>query len=121
MIVPDDESTHPLDLSAINFKAFSEYLKTFKKSVKRTRPQDDENLVISETVTVRLSAGAYDNACSALAFLFVECDIDKNATNSTKDLWRKIGLYKKGCRRRTAQERQSLGLRTQEGKERRKM
>ncbi len=32
----------------------------------------------TSTITVCLSASAYDNACYSLAFLFVECDCSKD-------------------------------------------
>jgi hypothetical protein len=54
---------------------------------------------------------------SALAFLFVECETDKIASEVSKNLWKKVSLYKKGCRRANARERQELGLRTTKGKD----
>ena len=38
-------------------------------------------------MTVRLAAGPYDNSCSALSFLFVECDMDQNSTEVSKNVW----------------------------------
>ena len=66
---------------------------------------------------VHLTSGVCDNACSALSFLFVECDMDKNSTEVSKNVWCKFGLYKKGCHHASARERQALGLCTSEGKD----
>ena len=49
------------------------------------------------TILVRLSSTAYDGACSALSFLFVECDIPKDHSPVSTEL-RKIGMYKKGTK-----------------------
>ena len=43
--------------------------------------------------------------------------MDKNSTAVTKNLWRTIGLYKKGCRCASARERRALGLCMSEGKD----
>jgi hypothetical protein len=78
-ITPEDPSTHPLDFNLLKFYVFCGFLKTFKQSIKRSRTTD-QHVVVKKNVMVRLTAGAYDNACSALSFLFVECDMDKNST-----------------------------------------
>jgi hypothetical protein len=71
----------------------------------------------TSTITVHLSASAYDNACSSLAFLFVEFDCSKDHCHVSKNLWRKTTLYKKGCSGESAKECSDLGLRTAEGKD----
>jgi hypothetical protein len=107
---------------------FARWLKTFRKSVKQSRG-DAEPAVLAfdadvldggdatSTIIVHLSASAYDNACSSLAFLFVECDCSKDYSPVSKNLWRKITLYKKGYHQESAKERSDLGLRTAEGKD----
>jgi hypothetical protein len=115
-VTPEDPSTHPLDFNLLTFHVFSGFLKTFKRRIKRSGTTD-EHVVVNENVTVRATAGAYDDACAAFSYLFVECDMDKNSTEVSKNLWHKIGLYKKGCHNTSARERQALGLHTSEGKD----
>ena len=96
-IDPRDESTFPIKFDEFSFNIFAAFLKTFKKTVtKRSRPSEDATTVVTTTMTIRLGAGSFSGACSALAFLFVECGIEKDATPNSKDLWRKISLYA-GC------------------------
>jgi hypothetical protein len=59
----------------------------------------------------------FSGACSALAFLFVECGIDKDVTRKSKDLWQKFSLYMQGACRTVAREHQALGLGMIEGKD----
>jgi hypothetical protein len=127
-IRPEDPETHPICFEKLSFVVFARWLKTFRKSVKRSRGDAEPDVLAfdadvldggdaTSTITVRLSASAYDNACSSLAFLFVECDCSKDYSPVSKNLWRKITLYKKGCRRESAKECSDLGLRTAEGKD----
>ena len=61
-----------------------------------------------EDIHIRLSASSFDSACSSLAHLYHDCHIDREVVS--KDLWTKLGTYKKGSRREVAQERKKLGL-----------
>ena len=66
-------------------------------------------------VDIRLSASSFDQACSSLAHLYHDCNIDRTQGVS-KDLWTKLGTYKNGSHREAARERKKLGLSTTEGK-----
>jgi hypothetical protein len=102
--------TFPIDFELLTFNVFAAYLKNFKRTIKRKRAQvnsDDNQFVIeTSTITIRLGAGSFNNACSALSHLFTECGVDKSATEVSITMWRKIALYLKGTRRTTARERQ---------------
>jgi hypothetical protein len=84
-ITPEDPSTHPLDFNLLTFHVLSGFLKTLKQSIKRIRTTYG-HVVVNENVIVHLTAGVYDNACSALSFLFVKCDMDKNSTEVSKNV-----------------------------------
>ena len=119
-----DPSTFPINFDNLTFNCFAGFLKTFKKTVvKRSRhtpsaEQDEEiTTVVTSSVTIHLGAGSFSAACSALAFVFTECGIEKDGTPVAKHLWKQIALYMKGTRRTGARERQALGLRTIEGKD----
>ena len=117
-IDPRDESTFPIKFEEFSFNIFAAFLKTFKKTVtKRSRPSEDSTTVVTTTMTIRLGAGSFSGACSALAFLFVECDIEKDATQNSKDLWWKVSLYMQGAHRTVVREHQALGLCMIEGKD----
>jgi hypothetical protein len=117
-IKQDDPSTYPINFEHLTFNAFAAFLKTFKKTVtKRKSSTPSDTITIADTVTIRLCAGTFSNACSALSHLFTECNVDKGAHHSSRFLWRKLALYMKGLRRTGARERQKHGLRTSEGKD----
>ncbi len=117
-IDPMDESTFPIKFEEFSFNIFAAFLKTFKKTVtKRSRHSDDATTVVITTMNICLGVGSFSDACSALAFLFVECGIEKDATQNSKDLWRKISLYMQGACRTVAREHQALGLCMIEGKD----
>ena len=115
-ITPEHPSTHPLDFNLLTFLVLSGSLNIFKQSIKRSRTTD-EHIVVNENVTVNFTAGVYDNACCDLSCLFVECDMEKNSTEVSKNVWHKIGMYNKGCCRSSASERQACGIHTLEGKD----
>ena len=117
-IDPEIPQTLPVHLESLSFKVFSRYLSTFKKRVKKRSLHPGENVVIktSEDKLICLSSSSYDAACSALSHLFQESRIDKEATETTKELWTKIACYKKGTRRISAKERDELSLSQVEGK-----
>ena len=101
-----DPSTFPINFDNLTFNCFAGFLKTFKKTVvKRSRQtpsaaQDEEvTTVVTSSVTIRLGAGSFSAACSALAFIFTECGIEKDGTPATKHLWKQIALFMKGTRR----------------------
>ena len=67
------------------------FLKTFKKTTtKQSQLSEDATTVAMTTMTICLGAGSFSGACFALAFLFVECGIEKDATLNSKDLWQKF-------------------------------
>jgi hypothetical protein len=99
-------------------------LGTFKKKVKTKNPTTTTN---SDSTTeeiaighgeaeIRLSSSSYDGACSALNHLFIESFIEKDVNVVTKDLWLRLSRYKKGMRRKGAQQKGELGLSLAEGK-----
>ena len=97
-------------------------MKTFSKQI--TTHSTAEDLVVTaeagettRTVTIRLKPSSYDGVSSSLANLFVECNVSKDSTEGIKEMWRNLGMYKKGTRHKGARERQALGLRTTEGKD----
>ena len=104
-IVAEDTETHPVILENLTFVIFSRYLSTFKKTVQQRQ---------GRSPTIRLTKVSFDGACSALSFLFLECGVSKEKANS-RELWTKLGTYKRGSSRRGAQERKKLGLSTVEG------
>lgn len=114
-------NSFPINFDALSFNAFAAFLKTFKKTVTKrgaaTSTEEDETVIETATVTIRLGAGSFSSACSALSHLFTECGVDKAATAASRNMWRKIALYLKGARRTNARERQEHGLRTSEGKD----
>ena len=63
-----------------------------------------------------MSSSSYDGACSALNHLFIESFIEKDVNVVTKDLWLRLSRYKKGMRRKGAQQKGELGLSLAEGK-----
>ena len=124
LIVQSDESTVPVKLEYLSFQIFSRYLGTFKKKVKTKNPTTTTN---SDSTTeeiaighgeaeIRLSSSSYDGACSALNHLFIESFIEKDVNVVTKDLWLRLSRYKKGMRRKGAQQKGELGLSLAEGK-----
>lgn len=68
-IDPSDESTIPIKLGILEFKIFTRFLSTFKKTIKKRKiAQDGEDVVVNESETeIRLSPSSYDGACSALS------------------------------------------------------
>jgi len=114
-----DPSTHPIVFEELSFKVISSFLSTLKKSITSSRPSavGDETVVVAETIKVRLTASSYDGVCSALSFLFSECDLEKDHCETSKALWKKIGVYKRGYRQESAAQRREAGLRTAKGKD----
>jgi len=111
---PGVASTIPIKLDILSFTIFTRFLSTFKKRVtKRTSP---EASTVDDSATIRLSPSSYDAACSALSHLFTESGISKEENESTKELWTKLGAYKKGTRRLGVKEKDKMGLSTDEGK-----
>ena len=124
-IIQSDESTVPVKLEYLSFQIFSRYLGTFKKKVKTKKPiatansdrTTDEMITIGHgEAEIRLSSSSYDGACSALNHLFIESFIEKDVNVVTKDLWCRLSRYKKGMRRKGAQQKGELGLSLAEGK-----
>lgn len=126
-IVQSDESTVPVKLEYLSFQIFSRYLGTFKKKVKTKKQPTAATTAdgtANEMITIvghgeaeiRLSSSSYDGACSALNHLFIESFIEKDANVVTKDLWLRLSRYKKGMRRKGAQQKGELGLSLAEGK-----
>ena len=76
-----------------------------------------QNGANSAKITIRLKPLSYDGVQSSLAHLYFECDFECNYNDITKDLWKKIGAFKKGNRQKGAKERQNLGLCVSEGKD----
>jgi hypothetical protein len=116
----NNPTSSPVKFDNLTFNAFASFLKTFNKRITKrtaTHTADDTTVIASTTVTIRLSAGSFSNACSALSHLFTECGIDKATSDTSRDLWRKLALYLKGCRRTGARERAEHGLRNTEGKD----
>ena len=112
-----DPDTHPLNFENLSFNAISHYLQTMRKSLKRAKPSsDDANIMVTETITLRLTASSFDGVCSSLANLFTECEVPKDVSAATKDMWLRLSTYKKGSRRASARERREVGLCTAEGK-----
>ena len=46
---------------------------------------EEEDLVIVYEVSIRLTLGSFDNACSVQSFFFVQCNINKGRNKVTKD------------------------------------
>jgi hypothetical protein len=107
-IVKGDESTFPIKLENINFAKYSRFLGTFRKVVKGKDSNDGGKVI------VRLRLSSFEAHCSALAYLFTECDKDRDAT--CPGLFNELSKYKKGTRRMSAKERKKHGLKTTEGK-----
>ena len=109
-----------LNVAKLDFRVFSRYLATFKKIIQKKKYGDqdgveDRNVVMdTEDIHIRLSASSFDSSCSSLAHLYHDCHIDREVVS--KELWRKLGTYKKGSRREAARERKKLGLSMTEGK-----
>ncbi len=118
-----DPLTFPINFDNFTFNCFAGFLKTFKKTIVKRSPktpsaaQKEVTTVVTSTVTIRLGAGSFSAACSALAFIFTECGVEKDGTPASRQLWKQIALYMKGTRRTGARERQALGLRIIEGKD----
>ncbi len=123
-IVQSNEATVPVKLEKLSFEIFSRYLGSFKKTVKTKKPTptDGEDADAAVTIAVqgeaevRLAPSSYDGACSALAHLFIESFISRDENEVTKDLWTRLSRYKKGMRRKGAQQKGELGLSLAEGK-----
>ena len=123
-IVQSEESTVPVKLERLSFEIFTRYLGSFKKTVKTKKPTptDGEDADAAVTIAVqgeaevRLAPSSYDGACSALAHLFIESFISRDENEVTKDLWTRLSRYKKGMRRKGAQQKGELGLSLAEGK-----
>ena len=94
-----DPFTFPIDFEKFTFNAFAAFLKTFTKKISQRNTCDgDETVIVTATeVTIRLGAGSFSNACSAISHLFTECGIDKGTTTTSKHLWKKNALYLKGA------------------------
>ena len=83
-------------LESLSFRFFSRFLSTFKKKAKKRTHECGDIVVDTDNETmIRLSPSSYDGACSALSHLFHECGIEKDATETTKDLWTKLSSFKK--------------------------
>jgi len=121
---PSDPTSHPLNVGRLSFAIFSRYLSTFKKSVPANKSksatveatEEEVDVRISETVTIRLASSSYSASCSALSYLFSESGISKDFNETTKELWTKLSAYNKGMRRVGGKEKRLLGLSTEEGK-----
>jgi hypothetical protein len=133
----DDESTHPLHLGNLSFKIVAFFMnETLKKEISLPE-EDDVEIDVEEgfddgdaandetysaaagagTIKIHLKAASFDGVQSAIANLYTDCNFDRDFNETTKEFWRKIGLFRKGTRRKGARERQKLGLRTVEGKD----
>jgi hypothetical protein len=121
---PSDPNSHPLNLGRLSFAIFSRYLTTFKKSVAANKLQsasveateEEVDVKIGETATIRLASSSYSASCSALSYLFSELGISKDFNETTKELWTKLSEYNKGMRRVGGKEKRLLGLSTEDGK-----
>ncbi len=107
--------TIPIKLDCLSFVIFTRFLSTFKKSVTK-RKSPETSATVEDSATIRLSPSSYDGACSALAHLFTESGISKEENETTRELWTKLGAYKKGTRRLGVKEKGKMGLSTDEGK-----
>ena len=112
----EQPETIPINLEQLDFKVFTRYLSTFKKTVKKRNSEGDFEVDVDEKNKIRLSPSSYDGACSALSHLFLESGIDKENTITSKELWTKISSFKKGTRRLAVKEKKAFGLATIEGK-----
>ncbi len=101
-----DLDTHPLNFENLSFNAISHYLQTMRKSLKRAKPSsDDANIMVTETITIRLTVSSFNGVCSSLANLFTECEVPKDLSAAMKDRWLRLSTYKKGSRRLHLHER----------------
>ena len=59
-----------------------------RKSLKRAKPSsDDANIMVTETITLRLTASSFDGV--------TECEVPKDVSAATKDMWLRLSSYKK--------------------------
>lgn len=122
-IQSDNMTTHPLYLGNLSFHVLACFMKTcLMKEIQRPGLSDEsviltEGTTESNRITIRLKPSSYDGVQSSIAYLFQECNFDRGYNDTTKQLWKTIGIYKKGTRRKGARERMDLGLRTVEGKD----
>ena len=99
--------TTPMKLGKLNFKVYTIFLSTFKKTFKK-RNIVGTVVASGSYVKIRLSPSSHDESCSALSRLYIECGIEKEKTS--KDLLTQLKLYQKGTRRLAVKERKQLGL-----------
>ena len=64
----------------------------------------EDNITMEENANVHIhpSVSPFDQACSSLAHLYHDCQVDRDRVS--KDLWTKLGTYKKGYHREAARE-----------------
>ena len=85
--------SHPLTLTSLPFNVFAWHLATFKKSVTHRNCKKQSITISNKVVTVLFSVLSFDGASSLVAHLHHKCGLDRDIVS--KDLWSKIGKYKK--------------------------
>ena len=110
----------PIKLEMLNFIVFTRFLlSTFKRAVnkksgKKRKKMNERNFVLDagsgKVETICLSPSSFEGACSALAHLFTECGIYKEANVTSTELLTKLSAFKKGTCCLSAKERKELGL-----------
>ena len=140
----EDATTHPLDLSKLSFKIVVFFMhKCLSKEITNPRTDAyDHGIEIETTATamdvdrddvdadgdtatpsasqkikIRLKPTSFDGVQSSIACLYTDCDFSRDFNDTTKELWKKLGVYRQGTRRKGAAERSKLGMRTTEGKD----
>ena len=83
--------TLPINFEYFGFNAYAASLKTFKKAVTTKHqlaptevPDSGETVIITNKVTICLGVGSFPNVCSVLSHLFLECNVDKSATQASR-------------------------------------
>ena len=107
-----DKKTVPLNLEKLRSTEFSRYLATFKKTVQSKKKGKTQ----LEEVEIHYSVSSFDATCLALSSLCLDSGLDKMVNEGTAELWTKLSMFKKGARRRYANEKQEHGLKNSEGK-----
>jgi hypothetical protein len=96
-------STHPIILTNLTFDVVSYYFFSQNKVT--------EDTAEGEYVTIRVGPATYDGMTSGLTFLFQECKVAKDVNEKVREMWSELPRYKKGCHRKSAEEKRKLGIR----------
>ena len=115
-------STHPIILTNLTFDVVSYYFFSQNKNITKTivdgkevympsRGEGTEDTAEGEYVTIRVGPATYDGMTSGLTYLFQECKVAKDVNEKVREMWSELPRYKKGCHRKSAEEKRKLGIR----------